>query len=74
MGALAEQHRHFFTVDLEEYFQVLAFAQVVSADEWHRYPPRAEAATDRLLELLEKHDGAPRRGRGARIPARTPSG
>ena len=48
--------RHFFTVDLEEYFQVLAFSPVISPSEWHRYPLRAESATDRLLELLDRHD------------------
>lgn len=48
------QPRHFFTVDLEEYFQVLAFAHVVSPNDWPRYPARAEQCTDRLLELLEE--------------------
>jgi len=50
------QPRHFFTVDLEEYFQVLAFADVVSAEDWPRYPARAEQSTDQLLELLARHE------------------
>lgn len=48
--------RHFFTIDLEEYFQVLAFARVAPVEDWSGYPPRAEAATYQLLELLDRHE------------------
>jgi polysaccharide deacetylase family protein (PEP-CTERM system associated) len=47
---------HFFTVDVEEYFQVGAFEHVIARDEWQRWPSRAEPSLMRLLELLARHD------------------
>jgi polysaccharide deacetylase family protein (PEP-CTERM system associated) len=46
--------RHFFTVDVEEYFQVNAFEDVIPRDEWSNWPSRLEHATGTLLELLER--------------------
>jgi polysaccharide deacetylase family protein (PEP-CTERM system associated) len=46
---------HIFSVDVEDYFQVVAFERVVNRSEWGRYPSRIEANTDRLLELLDRH-------------------
>ncbi|HEU4700629.1 MAG TPA: XrtA system polysaccharide deacetylase [Gemmatimonadales bacterium] len=46
---------HFFTVDVEEYFQVTAFEQIVARDEWTRLPSRVERSVDRLLDLLARH-------------------
>lgn len=43
-----------FTVDLEEYFQVEAFADVVSRDAWDTFPSRVEGATRMLLDLLDE--------------------
>lgn len=43
------------TVDVEEYFQVHAFAGVVRRDEWETLPPRVATGTDRLLELMAEH-------------------
>ena len=40
------------TVDVEDYFHVQAFAQVVSHTNWERYPSRVERNTYRLLELF----------------------
>ena len=40
------------TFDIEDYFQVQAFADVISPAEWHRYPIRVERNTSRLLEML----------------------
>ena len=48
--------RHIFSVDVEEYFQVHAFEDLVHPDEWKCYPSRVGQATDRLLALLEEHD------------------
>ncbi len=47
--------KHFFTVDVEDYFQVSAFEGVVSRDQWPRFPSRIEAAVDRLLGLMSRH-------------------
>lgn len=41
------------SVDVEEYFQVQAFAGRVSRADWNRWPSRVEANTERLLDLLE---------------------
>jgi polysaccharide deacetylase family protein (PEP-CTERM system associated) len=46
---------HFFTVDVEEYFQVKAFESVVSTDEWLSHPTRVARSTDVLLECLDRH-------------------
>jgi len=40
------------TVDVEDYFQVSAFASVVARDRWHEYESRVAANTDRLLGIL----------------------
>jgi polysaccharide deacetylase family protein (PEP-CTERM system associated) len=48
--------RHFFTVDVEEYFQVAALAPWAPRTEWGRFESRVEAQVDRLLELLARHD------------------
>ena len=42
------------TIDVEDYFQVQAFADVISPNQWGRYPRRVERNTYRLLELLER--------------------
>jgi polysaccharide deacetylase family protein (PEP-CTERM system associated) len=44
-----------FSVDVEEYFQVLAFERAVPRSEWDRMPSRVEASVDGLLELLARH-------------------
>jgi polysaccharide deactylase family protein, PEP-CTERM locus subfamily len=46
---------HFFSVDVEEYFQVNAFESVVSRDRWLAYPSRVARNVDQLLELLGRH-------------------
>lgn len=46
---------HLFTVDVEDYFQVVAFERVVDRATWDSYPSRVEANTDRLLALLDDH-------------------
>ena len=48
--------RHLFTVDVEEYFQVSLFEDVVARVEWDSLPSRVELGVNRLLELLERYD------------------
>jgi polysaccharide deacetylase family protein (PEP-CTERM system associated) len=43
------------SVDVEDYFQVENFAHRVPRDQWHRYAPRVERNTHRLLDLFEAH-------------------
>ncbi len=45
---------HIFTVDVEEYFHVLAFQETIKIADWAQWPSRAEAGVDRLLELLSE--------------------
>lgn len=43
------------TVDVEDYFQVSAFENLVSRDNWHLFEPRVQANTEAILSLLEEH-------------------
>jgi polysaccharide deacetylase family protein (PEP-CTERM system associated) len=47
---------HFFTVDVEEYFQVKALESAVSRDEWPSRPSRLAQSIDALLETLDRHN------------------
>ena len=48
---------HAMTIDVEDYFQVQAFADVIDRDSWEHWPRRVEANTDRILDALA-HRGA----------------
>jgi polysaccharide deacetylase family protein (PEP-CTERM system associated) len=43
-----------FSVDVEDYFQVAAFDDVIERSQWNQYPIRVEQNVDRILELLDK--------------------
>lgn len=47
---------HFFTVDVEEYFQVRALESAVSREEWLSRPSRLAPSIDALLEMLDRHN------------------
>jgi polysaccharide deacetylase family protein (PEP-CTERM system associated) len=40
------------TIDVEDYYQVEAFASAIARSDWDRLPPRVEQNTFRLLDLL----------------------
>jgi polysaccharide deacetylase family protein (PEP-CTERM system associated) len=44
------------TVDVEDYFQVEAFANQVSRSDWDRYPSHVVANTRKLLDLFDEFD------------------
>jgi polysaccharide deacetylase family protein (PEP-CTERM system associated) len=44
------------TVDVEEYYQVEAFAEVVRSQDWENWESRVEGSTARLLELLARRN------------------
>lgn len=48
--------RNALTVDVEDYFQVGAFASTIRPEDWESWPSRVERNSDRLLELFEKHE------------------
>jgi polysaccharide deacetylase family protein (PEP-CTERM system associated) len=47
--------RHHFTVDVEEYFQVLALEPYVARSKWDVIPSRLELGVHLLLDLLSEH-------------------
>src|SRR5207249_3840637 len=48
--------RHHFTIDVEEYFHVAAFAPWVLPADWCRGPSRLDRSVARLLALLPDHE------------------
>ena len=40
------------TIDVEDYFQVEAFASVIDRNGWENFPRRVERNTERLLAIL----------------------
>jgi polysaccharide deacetylase family protein (PEP-CTERM system associated) len=59
MPAVVDVNERLFnamTVDVEEYFQVSAFAGIVGANDWESLQSRVEGSIDRLLELFSAHD------------------
>lgn len=53
-GPRAGRRRNALTVDVEEHFQVEAFAGVIARDRWPALPSRVEANTGRLLDLFAR--------------------
>ncbi len=47
--------RNVMSVDVEDYFQVAAFADRIPPDEWGRWPCRVEANVERILVLFDEH-------------------
>ena len=52
----ARVHNHILSVDVEDYFQVEAFADRISRCCWDDWPSRVERSTSRVLDLLEEHN------------------
>jgi polysaccharide deacetylase family protein (PEP-CTERM system associated) len=55
MHTTSRSTTHFFTVDVEEYFQVKALESVVARDQWLTRPSRVARSVDALLTLLDLH-------------------
>jgi len=47
--------RNALTIDVEDYFQVSAFAPHVARDSWDHMPCRVERNVDAILEILDEH-------------------
>ena len=43
------------TIDVEDYFQVSAFAPYIPRDHWEQRDCRVECNVDRILQMLEDH-------------------
>lgn len=52
---MASTNTHFFTVDVEEYFQVKALESAVSPSDWLSHPTRVGESVDAILAALERH-------------------
>lgn len=48
--------KHAMTIDVEDYYHVAAFADVISTGEWDDYPSRVERNTYQILDLFAKHN------------------
>ena len=44
------------TIDVEDYFQVSAFAENIKPADWHKHPLRVEQNTQRLMDLFDEND------------------
>jgi polysaccharide deacetylase family protein (PEP-CTERM system associated) len=44
-----------FTIDVEDYFQVEAFARVVNRNDWDAFESRVDRNTRTILDLLDEH-------------------
>ena len=53
-GAMSAKPPFAFTVDVEEYFQVAAFADVIPRSDWERWPSRVEVGLSVLADLLDE--------------------
>lgn len=47
---------HILSVDVEDYFQVEAFAGSVTRDSWNEWPSRVVGNTQRVLDLFDEHN------------------
>jgi polysaccharide deacetylase family protein (PEP-CTERM system associated) len=50
------QITHILSVDVEDYFQVEAFAGSVSRESWKQWPSRVAANTQRVLDLFDEYN------------------
>lgn len=48
--------KHAMTVDVEDYFHVAAFSDVIDVNKWPEYTCRVERNTQRLLALFDRKD------------------
>ena len=56
MTAPTSMIQNAMSVDVEDYFQVSAFDDVVARDEWDARPSRVAGSTRTLLDLFARHD------------------
>lgn len=55
-SANPHQLTNYLTVDVEDYFQVSAFEDIVGIENWGSYTPRVVENTQQILSLFDKHD------------------
>jgi len=55
-SAMSQQPTNYLTIDVEDYFQVAAFEDIVSLDSWDNYESRVKTNTRRILDLFATHN------------------
>ena len=50
---LKDARQHVLTINIEDYFQVGAFKQLIPYEHWARFEPRVQSSIETTLELLE---------------------
>lgn len=45
-----------FTIDVEDYYQVEAFSQLIDRSEWGGFESRVESNTHKIMDLLDEYD------------------
>lgn len=55
-GLNAQTNQHILTVQLEDWFQVRAFQQLIDRKSWYRFETRLEHNAQTVLDLLDQHD------------------
>jgi polysaccharide deacetylase family protein (PEP-CTERM system associated) len=48
--------RHVLSIDLEDYFQVEAFSEIISRDAWDTFPSRVVGNCHRLLDIFDRYE------------------
>lgn len=54
-SAISHQPTNYLTIDVEDYFQVAAFEDIVSLDSWDNHESRVKNNTMRILDLFARH-------------------
>ena len=54
--SIADMHVNAMTVDVEDYFQVSAFENHISREDWSHLPCRVERNTHNILDLFEQNN------------------
>ncbi len=54
MSSCTARERSVISVDVEDYFQVEAFSNVIKRGDWGQYPSRVEGNTRRLMDLFDE--------------------
>lgn len=55
-GSMQARAVNAMSIDVEDYFQVAAFAPYIDRERWDTIPCRVERNIDVILEMLERHD------------------
>ena len=45
--------RNYLTIDVEDYYQVSAFEDIIAKEDWDAFPSRVEHNTEKILSLLD---------------------